>query len=268
MSGGAAAGTVLEIPAGAVHRLDPETTVLHLDRLVMGRDSVLRIPPGERPVTLQARQAVLHAGSLIDARGLSGQPGRDGVDAAGATPACEDGQSGTPGTAGTPGGPGRDLVVTLGIATFESLTIDTGGGAGGSGGHGGRGADGGAVDGCHAGDGGDGAPGGAGGTGGAGGDIQLRFWVTQPGVRVPITNYGEGITLRSAGGPAGAQGVGGSGGEGGRARYEKRSIGKTIAREAGDDGASGQPGGAGRDGAAGRTRLEVVAPQSIGAGNE
>ena len=96
---------------------------------------------------------------------------------------------------------------------------------------------------------------------GDGGDVQLRFWVTESGVQVPVTNYGEGVTLRSEGGDGGAAGAGGQGGAGGRARYEKRSTGRTIAREAGDDGAAGASGRSGREGRPGRTLLEVVAPE-------
>lgn len=252
-----AMATELVIGAGQVYQARSD---LHLDRLVMEDGAKLVAPAGALEWIIHVNSATLIGKSYISAKGASGAIGGDGSSASGTAETCKSGDSGGTGTHGGSGQSGTTIHATFGIAQFNHLEINSTGGNGGVGGLGGNGSNGGKARGCNAGDGGEGGRGGDGGSGGQGGDITFSYWLTNSTATVPITNYGEGLILKSTGGVGGIGGVGGSGGTGGKLKFEKRPGGITVTRKGGDKGQMGNSGNQGGSGTDGRFRILTVVP--------
>jgi len=252
-----AIATELVIGAGQVYQASGD---IHLDRLVMEDGAKIVAPPGASEWTIDVKNATLTGKSYIAASGASGATGIDGASSFGTAQTCKPGKSGSTGTHGGNGQAGTIIHATFGITKFNHLEINSTGGNGGIGGVGGDGSNGGKAKGCNAGDGGAGGQGGDGGKGGQGGDITFRYWLTNSKVTVPITNYGEGLILKSTGGDGGVGGTGGSGGTGGKLKFEKRPGGITVTRKGGDKGQQGAIGNRGDTGTDGRFRILTVVP--------
>lgn len=244
----------LTIAAGQTYQAQKN---LKLERLVMEDGATLIAPQGIKQWQVEARQAWLIGNSYIKANGSAGTNGPHA--AAGnldnQTAPCETGQSGHPGNHGADGSDGIRLQLKLGIAHFDHLHINARGGEGGRGGSGSDGAPGGKARGCNGGDGGRGGDGGNGGLGGRGGDVTLHYWISGQQVSVPITNYGEGLIVSTAGGQGGTAGAAGEGGKGGKGRFEKRTTNITVTRESGKHGRAGQAGKSGQPGEDGKFRI-------------
>lgn len=225
-----------------VGRRDSELIV---DRLVMGRKSVISFEEGVREWSIVALNASFGPGAAIDGRGWEGHRGDRGPSG-NLGDWCKRGSNGGDGRDGGDGTDGVSIRMKLGIRAIDSLLVDLSGGDGGLGGEGGSGGGGGSnlMANCTAGDGGDGGHGGNGGSGGNGGVLVLDYFFLDDPQRTLSKNH---IRFVSAPGDGGRSGIAGSAGTSGTNQREYTKAGR-----------SGQVGEHGRPGAGGR-RGELIA---------
>jgi len=245
--------TDLTIKAGTTYIANGD---LQLNQLRMEDGATLMAPPGALDWNIQVDKAWLTGSSLINARGKPGSQGGSGPSSQPASADnCQPGAAGTSGQNGGTGLPGVNLRMTMNIVKFDHLTIDTRGGDGGNGGNGRDGGKGGKAKGCNGGDGGAGGDAGNGGDGGNGGEVSITYRLIGERASLPITNFGEGLTVSTLGGAAGSPGLPGQGGTGGKGRFEKRTTHITVTRDPGNQGSTGQKGLTGQTGITGKSRI-------------
>lgn len=242
----------LTIAAGQTYTA---TGDLQLEHLVMEEGATLIAPAGISEWKIEVTRASLIGKSYIRASGEFGAAGKHAASVTEQAAPCATGVTGYPGSAGGGGQAGTNIQVIMGVTRFDHLEIDSRGGNGGNGGSGSDGGNGGKARGCNGGDGGNGGNGGDGGDGGNGGDVTFQYRLTNAQVKLPITNYGEGLIITTAGGHGGISGRAGLGGKGGKGKFEKRTTNITVTRESGLDGKPGRGAQAGARRPAGRFRI-------------
>ena len=232
------------VPAGAQKVLTPSDRILSLNKLSLGDNATIIIPPEMNGWSVTARDVSIGnnvkiiSNANIGIRGPHGSSGASGAD-------CRSGWAGVAGRNGGSGMPGKNVSLNLKIRSIGSLLIQVNGTNGGDGGNGGNGGKGGnSTCSCNAGNGGNAGSGGNGGNGGIGGVVSIVYSKTG---KVSVSN--SNFLVQNSGGRGGVGGGGGIGGQGGAGGG--CTDPKAAARKpglAGANGARGSDGVAGRNG--------------------